>query len=276
MTLAREWSSSNCPTSKSKIGHHHGPELYSTVGVHPTRCDEFHDDPQTYFQSLVELAQDGKRDGTVVAIGEFGLDYDRVDFCALETQRRYFEKQFELAEITGLPLFLHNRNTSGEFSRLLGQHRESFRKAVVHSFTGNLRELEELLAVGDDDQVYIGVNGCSLKTAENLEVVRAIPLDRLVLETDAPYCELRPTHASFNVLKECCSDGPFRTALPEMVKKPEKFQLGKRVRGRNEPCALIEVLAVVAQVKEIDRETLAAQVYENTVKVFGFEHHPHS
>ena len=72
------------------------------------------------------------------------------------------------------------------------ENRHKFSSGVVHSFTGDEEELNALLAM----DLYIGVNGCSLKTKENLEIAKKIPLDKLMLETDCPYCDIRNSHAS--------------------------------------------------------------------------------
>jgi len=195
--------------------------LFTTVGVHPTRCSEFEasGEPEVYFERLLELISGPQRQN-IVAVGELGLDYDRVKFCSIETQKKYFERQFELAERSGLPLFLHDRNTAGDFIEIMRRNRSRFTGGVVHSFTGTEAELEQLLAL----DLYIGVNGCSLKTQENLNAVSRIPLDRLLLETDAPYCEIRNTHAGKGFVKttwQC---------------RKKDADLSKPQRGRNEPC----------------------------------------
>ena len=83
-----------------------------------------------------------------------------------------------------LPLFLHSRAASEDFERLLAPRLEKLpRGGLVHSFTGTMEEMNRLVALGVD----IGVNGCSLKTEENLEVVKAMPLDRIQIETDGPW-----------------------------------------------------------------------------------------
>ena len=90
--------------------------LYCTVGCHPTRCSEFPDEERDeYFNKLLDLAMKGKEEGKVVAIGECGLDYDRLHFCTKEPQKLGFLKHFELAEKTGLPLFLHGMHGICEF-----------------------------------------------------------------------------------------------------------------------------------------------------------------
>jgi TatD DNase family protein len=207
--------------------------LYSTVGCHPTRCSEFIDykegGPDAYFNALLQLATSSNN---VVAIGECGLDYDRLHFCDKETQLKYFELQFDLAQKTQLPMFLHNRNTGQDFVNMVKANRHKFTEGVVHSFTGSLEEMQSLCELG----LYIGVNGCSLKTQENLDVVKAIPEDKLMIETDAPWCDIRPTHASFAYLKNVSAD-EMKMYAPASKKK-EKFEMGCMVKSRNEPCTL--------------------------------------
>jgi len=230
--------------------------LYTTVGVHPTRAGEFEGDettPDEYLEKLLQLATDNK--AKVVAIGEFGLDFDRLQFCDRETQIKYFERQFELAEKTKLPLFLHNRNTDGTFVEMIRANRSRFGEGVVHSFDGSMEEMLQLVELG----LYIGINGCSLRAEENLAVVAAIPLERLMIETDAPWCDIRATHASHQHV----------TTTPyEQVKKPDKWTAGKGVKGRNEPAMLVQVLEVVAAVHQVKPSVVAEHAWNNTTKVF--------
>jgi TatD DNase family protein len=76
-------------------------------------------------------------------------------------------------------MFFHNRNTNGDFVNIIRTHRDQFDRGVVHSFTGTLEEAKQLMDLG----LFIGINGCSLKTEENLHVVRCIPLSHMVIET---------------------------------------------------------------------------------------------
>jgi TatD DNase family protein len=81
-------------------------------------------------------------------------------------------------------MYLHNRNTGNDFYDIVKQNRSKFSSGVVHSFTGPLDELKKILEL----DLYVGINGCSMKTSENLEVLKHIPLDKIMLETDSPYC----------------------------------------------------------------------------------------
>lgn len=228
------------------------PNLYSTVGCHPTRCSEFEEDPSGYLSQLLNVAK--KNIEKVVAIGEIGLDYDRLQFCPKETQMIYFEKQLTLAGELNLPLFLHQRNSMDDFLDIMkrNEHLYKRRSGVVHSFDGSANDLERVLRLG----LFVGINGCSLKTEENLQVARRIPADRIMIETDCPWCEIRPTHAGYKYIKS------------EFKKTKDASDPNLQVKGRNEPMNLIQVLEVLAAVRNVDIDVLREQIYKNTESLF--------
>ncbi|KAJ1979007.1 hypothetical protein H4R33_005825 [Dimargaris cristalligena] len=199
--------------------------LFSTVGCHPTRCSEFEQkgDPERYFADLQDVIQ-SDQGNNVVAIGECGLDYDRLQFCPKDIQ---------------------------------------LNQGVVHSFTGPMDELKELLTL----DLYIGINGCSLKTQENIDAMLAIPEDRLLIETDAPWCDIRPTHASHAHLTKSDGSGEW-TRITFESKKKERFVEGQMVKGRNEPCTIQDVMQVVASARGADPVRLAQVIIDNTNRVF--------
>lgn len=153
-------------------------------------------------EKLINEARSGSSKG-LVAFGEFGLDYDRLHYCSKEVQLHSFAVQLKLAASLKpqLPLFLHSRAAHEDFVRLLkeafGEKLERLEKGgVVHSFTGTVEEMQELMDLG----LYIGINGCSFKTAENCAVVKEVDLAKLMIETDGPWCEVRPTHEGWKYL----------------------------------------------------------------------------
>ncbi|KAG6008239.1 hypothetical protein E4U21_004838 [Claviceps maximensis] len=184
----------------------------------------------------------------LVALGEFGLDYDRLNYCNAVIQRHSFAAQLELAAslTPQLPLFLHSRAAHADFVSLLrttfGDRLEKLTGgAVVHSFTGTLDELNELMDLG----LYIGINGCSFKTTDNCEVVRAVRLDRIMLETDGPWCEVRPSHEGFKYLLEtkekeqekeqsAAQDGVAPEPLPELAGPPAEDEKKQMKTSQNQ------------------------------------------
>ncbi|PWZ01166.1 hypothetical protein BCV70DRAFT_199530 [Testicularia cyperi] len=303
-----------------------GDGFYSTVGCHPTRTQEMESHapssssssparlaendqaegaetgPQAYLDDLGAIISSSRARGKVVAIGECGLDYDRLHFSPACTQRPNFEAQLSLAKRFQLPLFLHSRAAHRDFVDILAKHVDSIHAAlsasmsnlppadqdkepvqaatyaphptdpkakrvgVVHSFTGTVEEVKELLDLG----LFIGINGCSLKTQENLNVVKHIPLDRIMLETDAPWCDPRSTHASAALI------GPFKSSNPELYSayqpglvKKEKWSPTAMVKGRNEPCVIGLIAACVAGVHDCSIEQVAEAARRNTEWLFG-------
>ncbi|KAG8947194.1 hypothetical protein FRC04_010917 [Tulasnella sp. 424] len=259
-----------------RMAKDHG--MFATVGCHPTRSqdfDKFEDGPEAYLRALdntITKYKTGK--GRVVAVGDPSpstLDYDRLFFSPAETQKKYFRMQLGLAKKHNLPLFLHSRNCHADFVQILRE--EGFgedggralggRGGVVHSFTGVKEEIDELLEMG----FHFSLNGCGMKTQQNLEAAAKIPLDRLLLETDAPWCSLTPTHASSAHLKT------LPKPLSDLFFPPSSktFEQGKMVKGRNEPNAIGGVAWVVAKLHGVTLEEVAEACWKNTCELFGFE-----
>lgn len=245
-----------------QIARDHPGLCYATVGVHPCTANQFDSHkggPGALLSELKSLALEAKASGHAVAFGEIGLDYDRLFLTPKEPQLKYFEAQLDLAVEVQLPLFLHMRAASEDFDRLLSARLPKLpKRGLVHSFTGTLEEMKRMVEMGLD----VGVNGCSLKTEENVKVVREIPLDRLQIETDGPWCEMRASHASAAFLKDA----------PPLVKsvKKEKWVSGALIKGRNEPATIPHVAHVIAGIKGIPVEEVTEAAWRNSVRMFGF------
>jgi TatD DNase family protein len=222
---------------------------YATVGVHPCSAKHFDSHsggPSKLLDDIKTLALSAKKDGVCVAFGEIGLDYDRLFLTPKDQQLKYFEAQLDIAVEVQLPLFLHSRAASEDFEKLLLSRLDRLPKCgLVHSFTGTLEEMQKIVDMG----FHVGINGCSLKTEENLEVVKAIPLDKMQIETDGPWCEMRASQASAKWRVDAAP-------LPKAVKK-ERWERGVMVKGRNEPCAIGWVAHVVAGVRGVGVEEVA-------------------
>ena len=148
--------------------------LYAALGVHPHEAEE------TTEEDLAEIRKlyCNKK---VVAVGEIGLDY-HYDFSPREIQKEVFEKQLILANELDLPVIVHDRESHEDTMNLLKKHRP---KGVVHCFSGSVEMAKEIVKLG----MYIGLGGAvTFKNAKKpIEVAEYIPLEYLLLETDAPY-----------------------------------------------------------------------------------------
>ena len=214
-----------------RLGEEFSGMLSCTVGIHPHEADSH--SPESH-RELLAMARENP--GVVVAIGETGLDFNR-NFSPPAAQERAFEAQLELAAELGLPLFLHERDAAERQQQILRAWRDSIPRGVIHCFTGDRKSLYRYL----DLDLYIGITGWICDERRGLELqglVKDIPLDRLMIETDAPY--LTP-----------------RTLKP----KPRD--------GRNEPAFLPEVLAGVAAHRPEESEAIAVATRDNARAFFA-------
>lgn len=201
--------------------------LYSTAGIHPHDAKQF--DSKTSRKTLELLYPKSH----VVAVGECGLDYHR-DFSPRDQQRECFAAQLELAAETGLPLFLHERDSFEDFVSMLKEFRSDVTRGVVHCFTGTAQEAERYLEL----DLHLGITGwiCDERRGTHLrEIVKSIPVERLMIETDAPYLA------------------------------PRDYQ--PKIR-RNEPKYLPHILKTVAKCRGEDPKTLAPQIVTTTQSFF--------
>jgi TatD DNase family protein len=201
--------------------------VYATAGVHPHHAREC---DATTIPALRVLAQQPR----VVAIGECGLDFNR-NYSPHPDQEKWFAAQIELAIDLTKPLFLHSRDAFPRFAEILKRYK--LPNAVAHCFTGEKAELHAYLDLG----LYVGITGwiCDERRgAHLLELVRDIPADRLLLETDSPYLTPRSLH-------------------PQPKAR------------RNEPAHLLHILRAVARALGKPPERVAAETTRNAKAFFG-------
>lgn len=161
----------------------HPGELFATAGVHPHHAVEYTAECDAEMRALLAQPE-------VVAVGECGLDYFR-DFSPRPAQRRAFERQLEIAADLAArgapkPLFLHQRDAHADFLAAMRQFEGCIGQAVVHCFTGTREELFDYL----DRDWHVGITGwlCDERRGAHLrELVKHVPANRLMVETDAPY-----------------------------------------------------------------------------------------
>ena len=154
--------------------------IYAAVGVHPESVDET---PSDYREKLTDLVKSSEK---VRAIGEIGLDYHYENYDR-DKQILFFRQQLELARELSLPVIVHSRNASEDTLDILKEYRPA---GVVHCFSGSAEVAREVIKLG----MYIGFTGVlTFKNAKKaLRALEAVPLDRLLLETDCPYMAPEP------------------------------------------------------------------------------------
>jgi len=169
----------------AELARSHPGFLHATAGVHPHHAHEYEDSTDVLLRELVARPD-------VKAVGETGLDYFR-NFSPHAAQVAAFERQLSIAIDSGKPLFLHQRDAHADFLACLDNVRGRIGRAVVHCFTGERDELIDYL----DRDFYIGITGwiCDERRGSHLrELVKLIPAERLMIETDAPYLLPRDLH----------------------------------------------------------------------------------
>jgi len=198
--------------------------VYAAVGIHPHDAKDVND--QT-FEELRKLAGEPK----VVALGEMGLDYFR-NLSPKEVQQRVFREQITLAKELGLPIIVHDRDAHGDILNILKEEGAGKAGGILHCFSGSWEMARECINLG----FYISFAGpVTFNNAGRLrEVVAKVPLEQMLVETDAPY----------------------------LTPEPHR---GKR----NESAYVAHVAAKIAEIKGLDYEEVAKVTFINGKKVFG-------
>jgi len=162
------------------------PHVWASIGIHPHEASKYMDNPLA-LQKFAALATQSQ----VVAVGECGLDYFYTH-SPKGDQERILRFQLELAQKHGLPLIFHVRDAFDDFWPIFDEYQGL--RGVIHSFSATEKELAQILK----RDVYVGLNGIMTFTKKpaQLDAARAVPLDRLLLETDAPFLTPAPYRGS--------------------------------------------------------------------------------
>lgn len=199
------------------------PQVYPTIGWHPTEAGSYNEEVEGYLQQIYESGQ-------AVAVGETGLDYHWMD-DPKEVQFHAFRRQIQLAKDYELPVTVHNRESTKDVYRILEEEGLPQAGLIMHSFNVSTRWLKRFVKLG----AMISISGVvTFKNAPEVrDIAQATPLDRLMVETDAPYLSPEPNR-------------------------------GKR----NEPGYVRFVAEEIAKVKGLSVQELAQVTYDNTNRIF--------
>ena len=202
---------------------------YATVGLHPHHASDYSSDLDSELRDMLQHKN-------AVAVGECGLDFNR-NFSTRKEQVRAFEAQLEIAIDLQKPLFLHQRDAHEDFVSMIKSCRSDLGPIVAHCFTGSIEQVNDYVLL----DMHVGVTGwiCDERRGASLQqAVKHIPLDRIMIETDAPYLLPR-----------------------DLEEKPLE-------KGRNEPCFLPHIAQAVAKYMQREEDQLIAAAYENSRRFF--------
>lgn len=222
-------SDASSATAAITLARAHPGFLYATAGLHPHHASTLDNATLATLENLARAPE-------TVATGEMGLDFFR-DFSPRVIQEKAFARQLEMAVNVGKPVFLHQRDAHARFLPILRHYLGQLPAAVVHCFTGTRDELRDYLDLG----LHIGITGwiCDERRGQHLmECVRDIPLNQLMLETDAPYL------------------------IPRNLQP-------KPAGRRNEPMYLTAVLTCVAAALALDPREVADATTATARRFFG-------
>ena len=200
---------------------------YAAIGIHPTEIDGVSEED---YQEVMSLISNKK----VVAIGEIGLDYHWVkDPLQREKQKEWFIRQIEFANEHHLPISIHNRESTEDCVEILKEHTPKY-GGVMHCYSGSVETMDVVLKLG----LHIALGGTvtftNAKTPK--EVAEVVPLDKLLIETDAPYLTPHPHRGE-----------------------------------KNEPKYICLVLEEIARLKDMSKKHLEDVVYKNTCRLFNVD-----
>ncbi|XP_060520430.1 3'-5' ssDNA/RNA exonuclease TatD isoform X2 [Cylas formicarius] len=225
--------------------------LYSTAGIHPHEAKSYDDDS---WEELKKIASNPE----CVAIGECGLDYNR-NFSAPEVQQDVFEKHVRLAIELKKPLFLHERDAFENLIEILDKYKSNLPPVIIHCFTGTVEHALAYLTKG----FYIGLTGYLCKDKSDAGVRKLlqdnlIPLEKLLIETDAPFMYPNTKASKLPVhVKE------------GLTKRSMTFLHRYCTFQRNEPCSLPAIVEMIAAFMSKLPEEVALATSFNAMKLFG-------
>ena len=231
----------------------HPGRLYATAGLHPHHASDWNKDFATLIRELAAAP-------AVVSLGECGLDYFR-NYSPHDAQRRAFIAQLQLAAELNKPLFLHQRDAHVDFVAILREHRSALGDICVHCFTDTRAALEDYLHL----DCHIGITGwiCDERRGQSLfELVRLIPEERLLVETDAPYL-LPRTAMHTDVRVPSHGDSLRSRAAQDAQERPPKLS-----ERRNEPAFLPYVVRRIAEARGVEAGRVGRATADNARRFF--------